>query len=123
MIIAKCLSEGWGKTSYGEDYDYSEVLQEVRLPIVTDAVCSASMGPLHSGQICAGGEKDRDSCQGDSGGPMTVSQGPHGHHVLVGITSYGHGCGKEGMYGIYSKISFYRDWIQSNMKSPVICSK
>ena len=54
---------------------------------------------------------------------LTVSQQPHHHHVLVGITSYGLECGKEGIPGIYTKISFYRDWIQSNMKSPVICSK
>ena len=64
-----------------------------------------------------------EPCQGDSGGPLTVSQQPHAHHVLVGITSYGLECGKKGQYGIYSKISFYRDWIQSNMKSPVVCSE
>ena len=115
------VCEGWGTTLFGGDY--SDILQEVQIPIVTDAVCMQSMGPLHKGQICAGGEKDRDACQGDSGGPLTVSQQPHHHHVLVGITSYGLECGQEGQYGIYSKISFYREWIYSNMKSPVICSK
>ena len=54
--------EGWGTTLFGGDY--SDILQEVQIPIVTDAVCMQSMGPLHGGQVCAGGEKDRDACQG-----------------------------------------------------------
>ena len=31
------------------------------------------------------------TCHGDSGGPLTVKQ--NGKHILVGITSYGYGCG------------------------------
>ena len=31
------------------------------------------------------------TCQGDSGGPLTVKQ--NDQHILVGITSYGYGCG------------------------------
>ena len=112
-----------GTTNFGLD-DYSDTLQEVHVPIVTNSFCSANTGlALHGGQICAGGEKGKDACQGDSGGPLTVSQKPHHHHVLVGITSYGLDCGKEWNLRLYTKISFYRDWIQSNMKSPVICSK
>ena len=112
-----------GTTNFGLD-DYSDTLQEVHVPIVNDLNCERKTGlALHRGQICAGGVRGHDACQGDRGGPLTVSQQPHHHHVLVGITSYGLECGKEGLPGIYTKISFYRDWIQSNMKSPVICSK
>ena len=61
--------------------------------------------------------------QGDSGGPLTLGSLSKRRHVLAGITSYGQECGEEGMFGIYSKISFYRDWILDNMNYPVFCRK
>ena len=111
---------GWGSTEYNGDY--SDTLQEVRIPIVTNEVCSKAMGELHEGHICAGGEKNVDACGGDSGGPMSYYK-HNKAHVLVGLTSYGEKCGLEGKYGVYSKISYYKDWIMSNLKSPVFCSK
>ena len=112
-----------GTTNFGLD-DYSDTLQEVHVLIITNSFCRANTGlALHRGQICAGGMRGHDACKGDLGGPLTVRQRSHHHHVLVGITSYPLECGKKGKLRIFTTISFYRDWIQSNMKSPVICSK
>ena len=52
---------GWGTTSSGGPV--SNKLLEVSLPVVTTAVCEAAMGPLTAGQLCAGGELNKDSCQ------------------------------------------------------------
>ncbi len=60
--------------------------------------------------ICAG-EKRKDSCQGDSGGPMVDSQG-----YLVGIVSWGYGCGIEGYPGVYTEVSYFTKWIESFIK-------
>merc|ERR1719150_3090744 len=58
------LVYGWGTTSSGGSS--SSKLLEVEVPVVDKATCSAAMGPMEDGQICAGGVKDKDACQGDS---------------------------------------------------------
>ena len=108
---------GWGTTSSGGAS--SSVLLEVELPVVTKAACEAAMGAITDGQICAGGALNKDACQGDSGGPLTYES--NGQHVLIGDVSYGDGCGKEGKYGVYGRVSFYRTWIEGKMTSPKFC--
>ena len=50
--------------------------------------------------IC-GGDQNLDTCQGDSGGPLIANI--DGKFTLVGITSWGDGCG--GPYGVYADIT------------------
>jgi secreted trypsin-like serine protease len=60
--------------------------------------------------MCAGYREGRiDSCQGDSGGPL-VWRSPDGP-ALVGIVSFGDGCARELKYGVYTRVSAFRDWI------------
>lgn len=50
----------------------------------------------------------RDSCEYDSGGPLVGYV--DGQLSLVGITSYGAGCGDENMPGIYTRVTAIRAW-------------
>lgn len=52
--------------------------------------------------------------QGDSGGPLVCQNGIHWY--LVGITSWGEGCGKKNKPGVYTKVSSVLPWIYSNMQ-------
>jgi hypothetical protein len=86
--------------------------------------------PLTPGQICAGGEGSSDACQGDSGGPLVtippdrapkligrdgrVIPGPP--PALVGVVSFGHGCGQPDTPAVYADVREYGDWIQSAMQ-------
>ena len=54
----------------------------------------------------------KDSCQGDSGGGLICDD------KLVGITSFGRGCGF--YYGVYTKIANYVKWIEENANAPNI---
>jgi len=75
--------------------------------------------------FCAGDH--RDACEGDSGGPLLCkvtkqSQSESSYTQqrprweVVGVTSFGDGCGRPGRHGIYAKVSdifsalFYR-WL------------
>ncbi|CAF5124175.1 unnamed protein product, partial [Rotaria sp. Silwood1] len=56
---------------------------------------------------------EKDACQGDSGGPIHQWLGDHWEQV--GIVSFGKGCAEPENPGIYTRLSVYHDWIQSNM--------
>jgi secreted trypsin-like serine protease len=66
--------------------------------------------------ICSGRlSTQRDTCQGDSGGPL-MAKGEDGKFVLVGLTSWGELCGQSerGLYGIYTRVAKFSDWIKQN---------
>ncbi|XP_055618628.1 transmembrane protease serine 9-like isoform X2 [Toxorhynchites rutilus septentrionalis] len=69
---------------------------------------------LSTNQMCALGDQNingraTDTCEGDSGGPLVINHS--GKYHLVGITSFGFGCGSEYFAGIYTRVSSYLDWI------------
>merc|ERR1719400_295882 len=64
--------------------------------------------------LCAEAE-GKDSCQGDSGGPFTVDV--EGQHHLVGVVSWGLGCAKAGLPGVYSSISAQREWVDQKINA------
>lgn len=88
------------------------------MPVVSNKVCEHQMrrtrlGPsfnLHPGFVCAGGEEGKDACKGDGGGPMVCER--HGKWQLAGVVSWGIGCGQPGVPGVYSRVSYYLDWIR-----------
>ncbi|CAF4868801.1 unnamed protein product [Pieris macdunnoughi] len=75
---------------------------------------------IYDSQLCAGGVRDKDSCGGDSGGPLmypgrTNSRGGV-RYVQHGIVSYGSKrCGIGGYPGVYTRISYYMEWILDNL--------
>jgi len=105
---------GWGATQEGGFL--TDKLREVQVQIVSDAVCSSALDGLSTiteDMLCAGGVEGKDSCGGDSGGPLTLEEA--GKHVLVGDVSFGIGCARDGLYGVYGEVAFFRSWIDSTI--------
>ncbi len=100
---------GWGLLR--EKGAASDVLQEVSVPVVSEAKCkddySKAQIAIKQGMVCAG-EEGKDSCQGDSGGPLVEPDGKH----LVGIVSFGVGCARPEFPGVYTSVKFFRPWIK-----------
>ncbi|MEU1319618.1 S1 family serine peptidase [Streptomyces tibetensis] len=95
---------GWGDTSGVGDYPDS--LRAARVRVLPDALCEEAYPGGSEGtydaksMLCAGeAEGGRDACQGDSGGPL-VAQGR-----LIGLVSWGIGCGRAGNPGVYMRVS------------------
>jgi len=73
---------------------------------------------VNDNMICSGRVRTRrDTCTGDNGGPL-FAKGADGKFMLVGITSWGEGCGlsDKGLYGIYTRAARYATWVQQTAK-------
>lgn len=71
-------------------------------------------------QICAGGEKGRDSCSGDSGNPFVKALPSEigNRYFIIGIVSFGtRECGKSDKEAIYTRVSHYLPWILNKIKN------
>ncbi|MEU3859389.1 serine protease [Streptomyces sp. NPDC028722] len=95
---------GWGDTT-GEGH-YARRLRAARVHVLPDASCARAYpgGPegtyraatmLCAGEITGG----PDGCQGDSGGPLVAGG------RLIGLVSWGSGCGRPGRPGVYTRVS------------------
>ncbi|KAG7386615.1 hypothetical protein PHYBOEH_008615 [Phytophthora boehmeriae] len=104
---------GWGTFSEGGD-DYAYELQRVDVQLASDEAC-ANYETVDFSMVCAGGVMGKDSCGGDSGGPLILDGGNSTEDVLIGGVSWAKDdtCAREGYYGIYSRVSSARAWIDS----------
>lgn len=96
---------GWGDTTGSGSYATS--LRAARVSVLADSSCeraypgNSQEGTYDAGtMLCAGVEAGgHDACQGDSGGPLIAQK------KLVGLVSWGVGCGERGRPGVYTRIS------------------
>ncbi|MEU8893018.1 serine protease [Streptomyces sp. NPDC048442] len=95
---------GWGDTTGGGEY--ATALKSAPVRVLPDAACAKAYPGNLDGKylpatmLCAGDpEGGHDACQGDSGGPL-VARGR-----LIGLVSWGSGCGQAESPGVYTRIS------------------
>lgn len=119
----KLSVSGWGRTDiFRQQLGYnalSPIKLKVVLPYVEPEQCKrvfrAQQLEIGPGQLCAGGEKAKDTCGGDSGSPLMFYDVKAGAWVLTGIVSLGvRDCGTEGIPGVYTDVRQYLDWIKEN---------
>lgn len=111
--VRTSVVSGWGRLS--QHGPQSTVLQRLEVPRVPLEKCRAHSGlSLTSNMLCAGfKEGGRDACQGDSGGPLVT----HYNNIwfLTGIVSWGKGCARSDMYGIYTRVAVFVEWIMNTV--------
>lgn len=98
----------------------SKILLKVNLTTVALPKCTQLLDipgrVLIETQYCAIGKENTmtkmfgDACEGDSGGPLQIFR--DGKYRLVGVTSFGAGCGA-GKPGVYTRVASYIGWIES----------
>ncbi|XP_076996472.1 tryptase alpha/beta-1-like [Tamandua tetradactyla] len=113
-----CWVTGWGNVGNDESLPPPYPLRQVKVPIVDNGDCDAkyhmgiSTGDnvhiVREDTLCAG-SRGRDSCQGDSGGPLVCKV--NGTWLQAGVVSWGEGCAQANRPGIYTRVTYYLDWI------------
>ncbi|CAL4156013.1 unnamed protein product, partial [Meganyctiphanes norvegica] len=124
---------GWGSTI---GYNLPEtkppehptnILQEAQVTVKSITDCKSNYNNITIGnetgsmfvdleqELCAGTDQGfenggKDTCHGDSGGPISVKE--TGQHVQIGVVSWGLGCASEGYPGVYTRVSYFLDWIK-----------
>lgn len=95
---------GWGDTTGAGDY--ARELRGARVEVLPDTTCERAYPGSADGtyqaasMLCAGAVGGgRDACQGDSGGPLVAAG------RLIGLVSWGSGCGQAGSPGVYTRVS------------------
>ncbi|BES94731.1 Transmembrane protease serine [Nesidiocoris tenuis] len=113
----RCTTIGWGYTTENEGRS-SKDLMKVELDLVPVGRCTDLLhAALELGngslkfnkkvQLCTLGKDGKDACQGDSGGPLFC------RGFLVGTVSWGIGCGRKQIPGVWTRIDSGIDWILS----------
>jgi len=120
----RCHVAGWGKDEFTGNFQF--IQHKVDIPLMDDFRCNAALKlalnrrqrgvgdrfQLHSSEICAGGEVGKDACTGDGGSPL-VCQAQSGRWTVVGLVTWGVGCGSD-TPGVYANVASFRNWINSN---------
>ncbi|KAF0302218.1 Protein masquerade [Amphibalanus amphitrite] len=111
---SRCTVSGYGYQ--GETGPIPLRVRAAELPIVSDNECVRKINAvtekifiLPASSFCAGGEQGHDACQGDGGGPLVCNV--DGYYELSGMVSWGFGCGRQDVPGVYVKVSAFIGWI------------
>uniref|UniRef100_A0A672QTZ4 Plasminogen activator, tissue type n=1 Tax=Sinocyclocheilus grahami TaxID=75366 RepID=A0A672QTZ4_SINGR len=124
-VLPACLPEpnlceisGYGKEEEFSPF-YSERIKRglVRLWPQEQCVPEKLSGRLVTpNMLCAGDTRGLDdACKGDSGGPLVCPK--NGRMTLMGLISWGDGCGKKDTPGVYTRVTNYTNWISSKMRA------
>ncbi|XP_029794386.1 serine protease 52-like isoform X4 [Suricata suricatta] len=108
-----CWVTGWGITT--TRHSMTSELQKVNIKLIKWKTCSHIMPIFTRNMLCAGSPQGgKDACQGDSGGPLVCQKKTNqGIWYQLGIVSWGVGCGRKRLPGVYTKVSNYLSWIDT----------
>ncbi|NXM44757.1 ACRO protein, partial [Gymnorhina tibicen] len=116
--LQNCWVAGWGSTTEGARKS-SDHLQEAKVQLIDVQLCNSSHwygGEIHTHNLCAGYPQGTiDTCQGDSGGPLMCQDNNADYWWVVGLTSWGKGCGRARQPGVYISTQQFYDWIVAHM--------
>ncbi|KAM3867641.1 tissue-type plasminogen activator [Diretmus argenteus] len=114
----ECEISGYGRDSeFSAEYSERVKRGHVRLWPQERCVPSVLSGrTITTNMLCAGDTRGLDdACKGDSGGPLVCRS--NNRMTLMGVISWGDGCGQRDKPGVYTRVTRYIDWINGKIKA------
>ncbi|CAG5115351.1 unnamed protein product, partial [Candidula unifasciata] len=119
-----CFVSGWGQLSHdspGTRFPYTASVSTMspagcknKYDILPEDHPMKPYIRMTPSVLCASvGTSGEDACQGDSGGPLMCQH--YGRWYQAGVVAAGYLCGQEATPGLYSRVSYYMDWIRQTM--------
>ncbi|XP_072019597.1 uncharacterized protein [Amphiura filiformis] len=118
----ECWIAGWGSFNNTDYYDFSNILQEVAAPLLSQKDCRDYH--IDNGRpdlappdivICAGHiSSGTGACRGDDGGPLVCRDSEDNRWHLVGITSFVVECGE--WPTLFTRVSRFYSFIESTIR-------
>uniref|UniRef100_U5EQV5 Putative trypsin-like serine protease n=1 Tax=Corethrella appendiculata TaxID=1370023 RepID=U5EQV5_9DIPT len=112
-----CYIIGYGSNKFGGNSVFD--LHYGHVELIGFRPCSRLLGPVvappdqESGMFCAYSRHGVDACQGDSGSALICEKNNSKSYVILGIISYGMGCGVQNIPSVYTNISYHMNYIES----------
>ncbi|XP_065805157.1 tissue-type plasminogen activator isoform X1 [Labrus bergylta] len=117
----ECEISGYGKDSeFSAEYSERVKRGYVRLWPKERCISEVLSGrTITTNMLCAGDTRNRDdACKGDSGGPLVCRN--NNKMTLMGVISWGDGCGQKDKPGVYTRVTNYINWINKKMKANLV---
>ncbi|XP_069980114.1 uncharacterized protein [Penaeus vannamei] len=114
---------GYGSTSFGGQQSklpIAAVLNVLSLRTCHNSYKETVLGRqviLTDSQMCAGGASG-SSCTGDSGGPLNFFDINTRRFYIVGLVSFGYGCGE--FPEVYTRVGAYLHWIENTLNDSTL---
>lgn len=110
----KGVVAGWGriseKGSFPDNFHFFQPVILKREKCIKTGGGGYDTWRITDAMFCAGFlEGGKDSCKSDSGGPFVVNK------KLVGVVSFGEGCARPKLPGVYANVAFMRSWLDQVM--------
>ncbi|CAG7827169.1 unnamed protein product [Allacma fusca] len=110
---SKVTASGWGVTKHGAN-DSGETLRKVVMDVIPNPTCNKQYPSqkIKDSMMCTL-TRNKDTCQGDSGSGIDYFARQSQTQCVVGIVSFGTGCADPNIGGVYTRVTSYLGWIQS----------
>ncbi|KAK9407155.1 TMPRSS12: Transmembrane protease serine 12 [Crotalus adamanteus] len=109
-----CFITGWGQTTE-KGLKLGRFKAASLNSYLLNAFLAAIIGGLDFQKSTRRTAVEFPQSDGDSGGPLACYLPDVTRYYLVGISSFGFGCGRPKLPGVYLQTGFYRSWIQSQV--------
>ncbi|XP_037934882.1 uncharacterized protein LOC119670311 [Teleopsis dalmanni] len=113
----ECTVVGWGRVFYRGPFAYEALY--VDLYVWLPEICTRRVRRFKVGLLCAGDKNDyeKDTCSADAGGPLICN------NRLAGVALFDLSCGVPNYPGVFTDVSLFRDWIETNSGTTDNCAK